>query len=776
MIRTDSNTFVKKYLKKDWMALRKIAQATSAENPLQKVYTAIALNADGIAPDEASLKLISEIFDSPPDDSNLFMIFLQTAAGVFIQKRKDLQNFDRILKLMEELDSSLTEPELKALLPITKSEMYFATGKFTEALKSLEQAPEVPSDSPVILRITISRFRSACHDLQYELSRHELQILEKKQNKLKKYGFYSYNYFNAVFCNYFGYIEKGLKCLEASEKLFSKDVDVESILQKQLFLQMMIKHGESLKAIEFLNEWKSILSTANFKNTLAFAALARRNADDIIKYANFSLSLSETIFPLTYQYSLLLLCNAKLVSRHSAGARRILEQIDGGRSLASASMLWARLYLLENKKDTALYFSDKVCSKNIPELIQDSLRFAWELTPAQVAFLITESPNTSKIPKTKEIIENKKRVFGNQKKEKNKNCFIGASYPIEEIRRTVQKVADLNVPILIFGETGVGKEVLASLLHHQSSRASFPFIAVNCGAISDTLLASELFGHAKGAFTGALKEHKGLFEEAGKGTLFLDEITSMSMKMQASLLRVLETSEIRPVGSAGSRPVDARVVVACNEPLEEMVAQKKFRADLYFRLARLYIKIPPLRDRLSDLPLLISYFIEQIESTNNFQITDELLNTFKGYSWPGNIRELRNVIERMMIFRDDENQLDLSFFYQLLQNNKMLDTNTYTNGFLPSINNAEFNANSQVSYNSFNSSELTRLRREKLLGLFSQYERISRSSASSILKCALNTAANDLQLLEQQGVVRRVNPSTHPRMSYYTLTSASINK
>lgn len=230
--------------------------------------------------------------------------------------------------------------------------------------------------------------------------------------------------------------------------------------------------------------------------------------------------------------------------------------------------------------------------------------------------------------------------------------LIGKSKAMQEIFRQIKRVAPTRANVLIIGETGTGKELIARAIHQHSPRRDKPFVAVNCAAIPKELLESELFGHEKGAFTGAVRQKAGYFELADGGTLFLDEIGDMSPNLQAKLLRAIETREFWRVG--GTRPieVDVRIIAATNRDLEEAVKKGEFREDLYYRLKVFTIKVPPLRERREDIPLLVHHFIREICEQNGMKplkITREAMDKLISYDWPGNVRELRNVIESVII-------------------------------------------------------------------------------------------------------------------------------
>ena len=246
--------------------------------------------------------------------------------------------------------------------------------------------------------------------------------------------------------------------------------------------------------------------------------------------------------------------------------------------------------------------------------------------------------------------------------------IIGNSPAMQKILQLAKEIAGSDVPVLISGESGTGKELVARYIHNKSDRADKLFLAINCGALAESLQESELFGYVKGAFTGAIGNKKGLFEEADGGTVFLDEIGEMSLSSQVKLLRVLQDGEIRPVGSNKARHVNIRVLAATNRSLSELVKRNKFREDLLFRIAVLHIQLPPLRERQEDLQVLIDFFIKK--HTQRFQkqvtkISEAALQILREHPWPGNVRELENYISRAVLLSKsdtiDTQDLDVVF-------------------------------------------------------------------------------------------------------------------
>jgi two-component system response regulator HydG len=268
---------------------------------------------------------------------------------------------------------------------------------------------------------------------------------------------------------------------------------------------------------------------------------------------------------------------------------------------------------------------------------------------AQTVLLRHEFGGTSGLDGTGEVVQNQ-----------GFEGIVAGSEPMRRILRTVKTVSASNLPVMITGESGTGKELIARAVHRNSPRAKGRFVAINCAAEAESLLEDQLFGHVKGAFTGAEKDREGLFEYASSGpggaggTLFLDEIGDMPLKMQAKLLRVLESSRVVRLGSNEERPVDVRIVSATNKDLKAMIARAEFREDLFFRINGSVVAIPPLRDRREDIPRIVRHAIakfqtQQAPNTPPMDITDAAMMRLTGYSWPGNVRQLLNVVQNMVV-------------------------------------------------------------------------------------------------------------------------------
>ena len=271
--------------------------------------------------------------------------------------------------------------------------------------------------------------------------------------------------------------------------------------------------------------------------------------------------------------------------------------------------------------------------------------------PAEVLLAIKKARERERLRRANSLLQRDvSRAVGDRP-------IVAASPGMIDLLELLERAAEYKATVLLTGESGTGKEVLARAIHAQSGRRHQAFVAVNCGAIPEALLESELFGHARGAFTGADRARRGLFVEADGGTMFLDEIGEMPAPLQVKLLRVLQEEEVRPIGDAKPRNVDVRVIAATSRDLEREVASGRFREDLFYRLDVFRVKVPPLRERREDVPLLVDHFIARFRETLGRPvrtIADDALDRLLAHSWPGNVRELENVIERAMILADGD--------------------------------------------------------------------------------------------------------------------------
>lgn len=359
--------------------------------------------------------------------------------------------------------------------------------------------------------------------------------------------------------------------------------------------------------------------------------------------------------------------------------------------------------------------------------------------------------NDFNLEPTKKI--NIQEIYPEPKKQKAQ--FIGISKEAEKVRAKIKSLANINVPILILGETGTGKEVVAKAIHDQSNRSDEPFLAINCGAIADSLLQSELFGHEAGSFTGAGKAHTGIFLAAKKGTIFLDEIGEISPSLQVSLLRVLENREIRPIGSSKQIPFHCQILAATNANLEQLSEIGKFRTDLIYRLRRMEISIPPLRKRKEDIIVLTKHFLNNNRDFDQDpKLAEELCQALTEFNWPGNARQLRNEIEKMDLLNSRKS------YYELSDCPLFDNTDDSNNDSTPPTQSIQPTTSEKPSQ---------RNRLKELKELFSIRKELSRNEVSKQLKISLPTATNDLKTLLAENFIEKIEPSASPRSHYFIL-------
>lgn len=316
----------------------------------------------------------------------------------------------------------------------------------------------------------------------------------------------------------------------------------------------------------------------------------------------------------------------------------------GSLDTAISAMRWGAFdYILKPFKfeevltviESAMYYSKLMKSENIPKGLTGKANLLRRFSENKI---IRENTILRNCLKDKYKFEN----------------IIGISFPMQKIFEMIEKVADTSATVLITGESGVGKELVARAIHYNSSRKDSPLVVVNCGAIPETLLESELFGYEKGAFTGATGTRYGRFELAHGGSMFLDEIGDMSFNLQVKLLRVLQEKTFERVGGSKSINVDVRIIAATNRILDDLVKDGKFREDLYYRLNVVPIHLPPLRERRQDIPLLLNYFLERSNRINGAEIdgcSESAMGVMMNYGYPGNVRELQNLIERVVVLK-----------------------------------------------------------------------------------------------------------------------------
>ena len=544
-------------------------------------------------------------------------------------------------------------------------------------------------------------------------------------------------------------------------------------------------------------------------------ALLRKDTEEALRVARIEANrLMGSIF--TSGFDSFTLVRAELAAGNGESATRLVRMRQGrGNSHYLDDFFIARAeFLSGNVRSAAQHFAECLTATeahNAGGRLDFEMRLACELTEADIVKLTRKAESrlrriekkaeekAEQVPEP-DVAAGEKASSAIEESELEEaqrlgvNIIRGKSTAVENIRLEVSRFADLDAPVLITGETGTGKEMVARALHLVSKRRNRPFTIINCGSITETLLESELFGHERGAFTGAEKANKGLFEATGTGTILLDEIGDVSPRLQASLLRVLETGEIRAVGSTETRHISCRIIAATNANLAVLARQDQFRMDLLYRLQRLGIHVPPLRERREDVMPLARYFLDAGRRIGvHAKLSQDLRDTINAYGWPGNIRELKNVIERMRLMHSDKLQYgldDLDLKFQAADTIKsspgpadpvdeILEPEASDSGIPPKqlarpqsqpVSGAPLADHQIEQVLNRGSSQLRRL--DRLRSVFQLHQKLTRKEITEILAISPNTATKYLKLLCNEGFIRCVEPTQSSRSRYFELVNA----
>ena len=458
------------------------------------------------------------------------------------------------------------------------------------------------------------------------------------------------------------------------------------------------------------------------------------------------------------------LIRAELADGNTDAAERLLElRLGRGNESCMDAFFLSRLSLLRGDRSTAIEYLalllDSVDRCTAQGRLEFELRLSSELS-RDVVFLLTRSAEHARAKRRSQPMRGQKASTAMRDES---HRLIGISSALTTVRNQITVYAQSDLPVLLTGETGTGKEVAARTIHETGPRSHRPFLVVNCGAISESLLESELFGHEKGAFSGAAGAHKGLFEEADDGTILLDEIGEISPHLQTALLRVLEMAEIRPTGSSKARHIKCRIVAATNADLWTAERKGKFRRDLLFRLQRLELHMPPLRERPEDIVPLAMYFLNEGRTGESTAVMSPRLRArMQLYAWPGNVRELKNVVERARLMNSDKpfyDTNDVDFPGAAVSQPAASDPNA-----IASATSVPIPGGIAVP---FSGGQSRVRRRERLRILFSQHRLLTRAEVVATLGISPNTASTDLKALAAQGVIERVQPTASPRSTYF---------
>lgn len=778
--RSPRSPIVDAFLKSDYAALRKIENSLEKQEALHcralRLFSEMKNKGDGYKLYQETESQVRIALEKPPSDTELFILLL-CAAIFFAQYSERSEDAERFYLHLQQFPKARLATDLQILMLETEWHFYHLNRNFPKQFELIETALDLVDEpgSHTWLSLKINRIESALFQHNAALAEKDIADIKPYRDVILSPRKLCYEYLLSwayLFSGETKLYQEALELLDScsSEKALGFEARfLKSRIQLLLRLQRFDEAAKLLhEAEKNLQEVSPVtfafprfLTRLNYENLRAHEAFAKRDFEKARTHAQQALNLVRIDkFLFTYESRSHLL-NAELSLGKARQARVILQIMDP----EEKSMLvgWGRLYLLEGNREKASQCFKTVLANNSPETIRELFRTAYEISAGDLAAIAMDSSSAPKKGSSspKEAPPPPSTKSGSTFSS-SANFFVGESLAAQNIRNQIEKFASLDTAVLITGETGSGKEVVARLLHQQGSHASEPFIAVNCGAMTDNLIESELFGHVKGSFTGAASDRQGLFLAAGKGTIFLDEITSMSSQLQAALLRVLEDRQIRPVGSNKSLSIHARVIAATNEPLDEAVAQKRFRMDLYFRLARLHIVIPPLRERLEDLPVLVKHILKKLYLDMKISVGDDLMEALKQYNWPGNVRELHNEIERIAFMTGDSQILTASSFGLDRQRRPIFASPSPTTSTFSPLTLPPPSRPKERDGHTYRVGRLQQIRE-----LFNHHEKVTRAQVIELLQCSANTATRDLKTLEKEKWIRRVCTSKHMNTSYF---------
>jgi len=693
-------------------------------------------------------------------DANVYMLFVGVALD-FISRRKHSEKSKALLAIGASISIEKIHPIVHAIYLVTNGTLKFYENKMNEGRVILRQALSIVNkDQPRYMSILLGYASLISQEGRLnDLEQEELNLIFNSTYEKFRFLIVDIKLSNYIFT---GNVKKGLEQFEEYKRLFPADATYIVEGKKNLLHILSGDFDETNYSSEKFKIYSNIC-----KNLLQGNIPAAEKYLHIIQSKNWE---NATFLPFEKYLPL----HIALGFKNKGKARLLLQEyFQNGSADYLDDFFLARLHLLEQNLEEAQTAFTRLMS-NIHKYeamnrLTFELQFAKELKSTDVLILMSGSKES---PNLNIGVQNLNPHSKQKKQNKGTKQLIGDSQEITQVKKLIKQFANLREPVLITGETGTGKELVAKAIHEESPFSNEPFLAINCGALTDSLLQSELFGYIAGAFTGAQKERKGIFEAAGNGTVFLDEFGEISTKLQISLLRVLESNEIRPIGSTTTRQIKCKIIIASNIDLYQAVNEKKFREDLYYRLTRYDIKLPPLRVRTQDIELLIKYFMD------DKHISKQLLDALIHYSWPGNIRELKNELERLKILHSEKSILGLEDFdFSRLQG--FVETNTNLSNETHSKIPLSFNTNERTK--DINEEEILKIvqrgskveqRHEFIKDLFRKYKKLTRGQIMEIAKISPVTATKDMEILCQSGFIERKTPTKSVKSHYFILTDS----
>ncbi len=758
------SSFVDAALQSDVVALRKAVATTESSDSSRKYFVAIAESMEGTnataADMRSGLQQLCSLLIAPPEDVELFQILLAQIVRVACWLG-NIGEARRAMRLLESIGRREKDrPEIRATVLRRKATIQEFLGKFDEAFELRTAAVEVlgQREDRLWFECKGARLMSALHMLRPDVAEHDLmdtKAIAESDEELRS----TWHELRIFFLDLCGRQDEAL-----AFPLPEGTGEIGRAINLAARLRMMVFAHRGAEALALAVKHRAEITPVQFEMVHGLEAIVRGDLEAARNRFRKLIS-SPGARPRDVQNTAYMLACVELCTRRPKAARLLLTNVDADRRRGRHQLEWTRLCLLEGDERQAVEHFRNVLEQcaGRPEMLRDKLQACHELTGAQLARLWTLAGRPAETQAQAPVApaEASAATAGTPTAPApaGGKALVGEAPAMRKVRTDIGRFAPLDETVLVTGETGTGKELTARILHDAGPRRELPFVAVNCAAISDTLLESEMFGHVKGAFTGAERAHDGLLIAAGGGTIFLDEIGSMSPRLQGALLRVLEERKVRPVGGTRPVPLRARLVAATNQPLEDLVKAGSFRQDLYYRLAKLEIRLPPLRERRDDILPLVRHFLRGYFPDGNVAVGDDLLEALRQHDWPGNVRELANAVQRMVIMAGDVKILGAGLFLARAEGSA-------PKGREETAGPAATEAPRRPGLRGARG-RLAALRR-----LFEEHRELSRGDAAGLLGCAGGTAAKLLAALQAEGLITRIEPTPVARTHYFRLRSS----
>ncbi len=756
--KTGSSAAVRAVLQFDPDAMDKVVLATSAGDPNREIFLAMAealrARSRGAKAVEDSIRALSALLEPAPLEPGLLQVLLLLIVRLSCPSGR-IGDASRAMRLLDGIGGAGSrDPDMAINILLARSNLLFTMGNVDASRETCDRAIALAGPRT-------DRLACLCHALRIQIATtmDDYRSAERHWALVEKHPWpglmaFSWNYIKGRVLRCAGHNAEALAVFESIPKTVTEE-EHEAVLAERI--EMLFRLGRRAEAMKMLDGPGAELPSFRRARLEMRGALLANELDAAREHARTILTGSE-VTPVMVQVLTLDLVHIELAARRPRSARLLLKANDPGESNPQHCIEWARLFLLEGREGLAAERFRRALGTMNAGLLRINLMTAHEISTAQLCRLWSmaelaasdgASPDaeaTLRLPASAAPAWSEKGT--NAVAPAAGAALVGSSPAMLQVKADIRRFAPLEETVLIGGETGTGKELVARLLHDWGPRAGRPFLAVNCAAISDTLLETELFGHVRGAFTGADRANDGLLVAAADGTLFFDEVGSMSPRVQASLLRVLEERRVRPVGGAKTVAIACRIVAATNQPLEELARAGQFRQDLLYRLARLEVKLPPLRARREDIPALARHFLSRFFDCGEVALGDDLLVALADRGWPGNVRELRNEVERIAILSGGEKILGAGLLRKGAEEPRGDEPAEAGPSVPPALTG-------------------TRGRMLRLRRLFDEHAELGRGDVVRLLGCAPATAARMLGALEGEGYLKRIWPTPAPRTSYF---------